>query len=128
MRPVKAPQTASRSLLLRPIRPRRQPGPFLERPVKRRRLGKPQLLGNLLQRQVRSAQVINRDVAAQLILQLLKTAAFLTQMPTQGLRADVQLRGHGFEVRPLRTVAAEQAAQATAEAVAVVRARQQVGG
>lgn len=82
--------------------------------MKRRGLGKSQLLGNLLQRQVGAAQMINRNVTTQLVLQLLKTAAFFAQMAAQGLRADVQVRGHGFQIRPARTVATEQPPQLTA--------------
>lgn len=90
--------------------------------MKRRRLGKSELLGNLLQRQIRTAQMINGDISPQLILQLLKTAAFLTQMPAQRLRADVQVRRHRFQIRPVCRVATEQTTQAAAQAVAVVRA------
>ena len=113
---------ASVSQLLRPISPRRQPRPLLERPMKRRRFGKTQLFSDLLQRQIRAAQMVDGDIPPQLILQLLKTGAFLAQMPAQGLRADVQVRSDGVEIRPACAVAAEQAAQAAAQAVAVVGA------
>ena len=80
--------------------------------MKRRRLREPELLGNLLQRQLRPAQMIDGDIPPQLILEFLKTGAFLAQMPAQGLRADMQMRGDGFQIRPTRSVATEQAAQA----------------
>ena len=58
--------------------------------------------------------MIDGDVPPQLILESLKTGAFLSQMPAQGLRADVQVLGDGLQVRLGRAVAAEQAAQLAA--------------
>ena len=55
--------------------------------MKRRRLGKSELFGDLLQRQIGPRQVINRDVPPQLILKFLKTGAFLAQVPAQVLRS-----------------------------------------
>ncbi len=72
--------------------------------------------------------MVDGDIAPQLILQFLKARAFFAQMPAQSLRADVQVLGDAFQVWPMVAVAAEQAAQLAAQAVAVVRAGQQVGG
>ena len=48
-------------------------------------------------------------------------------MAAQGLWADVQVLGNGFQVWPGRAVAAQQATQLAAQAVAFIRPRQQVG-
>lgn len=72
--------------------------------------------------------MVDGDIAPQLILQFLKARTFFAQVPAQGLRADVQVLGDAFQVRPMVAVAAEQAAQLAAQTVAVVRAGQQVGG
>ena len=124
---VAAAAHLSCSIVLFPIGPRRHPRPLLESPVKRRRFGKTQLLGDLLQRQVRAAQMVDGDIPPQVVLELLEAGAFLAQVPTQCLGADVQMSGYGVQVRPASGVAAEQATQLAAQAVSVVRARQQVG-
>src|SRR5690606_20835562 len=105
-----------------------QAGPFLEGAVERRRLGKAQLFGNRLDIQVVASQVIDRQIAAQMILEFLKARAFLAHAPAQGLRAAVRLPGHAFQVRPLLAVAAKQTTYLAGQAVARVRAGQQVGG
>src|SRR5450830_1396361 len=72
--------------------------------------------------------MVDGDVPPQLILELLKTRAFLAQMPAQGLRADVQVLGDRLQVQPATGIPAEQAPQLAAQAVAIVGAGQQVGG
>ena len=97
-----------------------QAGPFLEGAVERRRFGKAQLFGNRLDIQVVASQVVDRQIAAQMILEFLKARAFIAQAPAQGLRAAVQLPGDAFQVRPLLAVAAKQAAYLAGQAVACV--------
>ena len=63
-----------------------------------------------------------------MVLEFLKAAAFFTQVAAQGLWADVQMCSNLLQIRPVRAVTAEQAADATGQAVATVRAGQQVGG
>ena len=75
--------------------------------MKRRRFGKSQLLGDLLQGQIRTAQVIDGDVPPQFVLECLKAGAFFAQVPAQGLRADMQVLGDGFQVWPGCAVAAQ---------------------
>lgn len=113
---------------LRPIGPWRQPRPFLERPVKGRGFGKTELLGDILNRQFVAAQVVDGEVAAQVVLEFLEAGAFFAQVAAQGLRAGVQVLGDLFQVRPGAAVAAEQATNLADQAVAAVGAGQQVGG
>ena len=92
-----------------------------------RGLGETELFGDVLDGQFVAAKVVDGQVAAQVILEFLKAGAFLAQVAAQGLRADVQLRGDGIEVRPVGAVAAEQAADLAGQAVAAIRTGQQVG-
>jgi hypothetical protein len=122
-------QSGQRALpLLRAIGPRRQPGPFLERAVEGRGFGEAELFGDVLDGQLVAAEVVDGEVAAQVVLEFLEAGAFFAQVAAQGLRADMQLLGDPFQVRPLLAVAAEQAADLAGQAVAAVGAGQQVGG
>jgi hypothetical protein len=63
-------------VFLRSVASQRQPRPLLERPMERRRFGKP-AARDLLQGQIRTAQVIDGDVPPQFVLECLKAGAFL---------------------------------------------------
>ena len=65
---------------MRAIRPWREPCPFLERAVKCRWLGKTKLFGDVLNRQFVAAQVVDGQVATQVVFEFLKTGAFFAQM------------------------------------------------
>lgn len=65
------------STLLRPISSGRQPRPFLEGAMKGRGFGEAELFGDVLNRQFVAAQVVDGEVAAQMVLEFLEAGAFL---------------------------------------------------
>ena len=102
--------------------------PFLEGAVEGRGLGEAELFGQGLDGEFVAAQVVDGQVASQVVLEFLEAGAFFAQVAAQGLRADVQLAGDAVQVGPVGAVAAEQAADAAGQAVAAIGAGQQVGG
>ncbi|MCY1293936.1 hypothetical protein D9M70_432110 [compost metagenome] len=62
-----------------------------------------------------------------MVLEFLEARTFFPQVPTQGLRAGVQVLRHRVQVRPGAAVAAEQATDLAGQAVAAIGAGQQVG-
>lgn len=86
------------------------------------------MFGDVLNRQFVAAQVVDGEVAAQVVLEFLEAGAFFAQVAAQGLRAGVQVLGDLFQIRPGAAVAAEQATNLADQAVAAVGTGQQIGG
>ena len=63
--------------LLRPISHWREPRPFLERAMKGRGFREAELFGDVLNRQFVAAQMVDGEVAAQMVLEFLEAGAFL---------------------------------------------------
>src|SRR5690606_34608333 len=101
---------------------------FFKGTVNGGRFGTAQWFGNALAGKSGATQELKCPDTAQMVLQLLERGAFLTQAAAQRLRAAVQLTRDAVEVRPVRTVAPQQAADPTGQAVAAHGASEQVCG
>src|ERR1700722_5212595 len=96
-------------------------GPFLEGSMERAALGKTELQGDIDHTAVRVAEIADREVAAQLILDALIGGAFLMQPPAQGRGGHVQFGGERLEIRYLPGEPLPEApADARAHAAAVL--------
>lgn len=93
----------------RPIPPRTLPRPLLERPVKRTRFLKPQLLGNIPHARLAMAQLLKRHTTAHFVLDLLIRATFALQFAAEGAGAQVLFEGEGLQGWPLAVMAVAQA-------------------
>ncbi|MDT4857201.1 hypothetical protein FQZ97_916160 [compost metagenome] len=71
--------------------------------------------------------MVDGQVTAQVVLEFLEARTFFPQVPAQGLRAGVQVLRYRVQVRPGAAIATEQAADLAGQAVAAIRAGQQVG-
>lgn len=82
-----------------PVLAGRLPGPTLETAMERARLGKAQVLGDVLDRQLAMQQVVLGQFAAQFVEGLLVAAAGLLQVALQGAYGHAELLRHPFLAR-----------------------------